>query len=118
MTFSVSQLKESLKFMSPDERKAAETQILADYARHAAFARPLASAGLSRVFATSSGMEEAALAEDKDVISIRTLDAFKAALETRSQPLLLIRSGTDISENEIYHLLEQSVTEKTIFLVQ
>ncbi len=118
MTFSVASLKASLESMSPDERKAAENKLLADYARHAAFGRPLASAGLSRVFVVAAGMEEHALAEDTDVLSIRSLEQFKAALETSRHPLLLIRTGTDIAEQQIYDLLETCVAEKTVFIAR
>ena len=118
MTFNIAQFKESLKAMSPDERRAAENKLLADYARHAAFGRPLASAGLSRVFVVAAGMEENALAEDADIVSIRSLEHFKAALENRGHPLLLVRTGTDIAEQQIYDLLETCVAEKTVFIAR
>jgi len=116
MSFSVKKLAESLETMTVQEREVAETKLLADYARHAAFMRPIASAGFSKIFAVSPGLEEESLAGDTDMVSIHTQDEFVDALQQRDKPLLLIRGGANVPQSLVIHLLEQCVGEKTVFI--
>lgn len=118
MTFSVNALKKELEALPTKERTAREAQLLADYARHAAFGRPLAGAGLSRLYNVQGGMEEASLAGDADIVSITTEEAFAQAVNDSSKPLLLIRSGAKIAEAFMRRLLTQSTFVKTVFIAQ
>jgi len=109
---------QALNAMPPKERDAAETQMLADYARHAAFTRPIGTAGLSSIFRVSPGLEEAALAEDTDVVSITTQDELQQAMEQRDKPLLLVRSQANCSQALIEYMLERSLHIKTVFVAR
>lgn len=118
MSFSVSKLVKSLESLPAKEREAKETQLLADFARHAAFNRPLGHAGFSKLFAVPPGLEELSLAADPDVVSITTEEEFERAMMNPTQPLLFIRSGTTVPEAVLHYLLEQSLDVKTVFVAR
>ena len=118
MSFSIAKLTQSLASMPVQERAAIEAKLLADYARHAAFLRPLGSAGMSKMFAVAPGLEESALAEDAGITSIASQSAFEQAAIASDKPLLLIRSNADIDEAIVTQALEQTPYVKTVFIVR
>jgi hypothetical protein len=118
MSFSVANLAKTLESLPPKERKAMESKLLADYARQAAFARPLDMIGLSRIYEVSAGLEELSLSQDADIVSVNTQEEFEQAMNKADALMLLIRSGAKISDLVLAHTLEHSVQAKTIFKVK
>jgi len=116
MTNSVNALKKSLTAMTAQDRNKAETQLLADYARHAAFERPVDAIGPVSLYAVAAGLEEAALTKDEDIHSVITEEELQRAIESRTMRLILIPSHAKLSDALITYLCERGVYEKTIFI--
>jgi hypothetical protein len=116
MTQSVPTIKKHLQNLPAAKRSAAEVQMLADYARHASLNRPIDTVGFSRLFATQAGLEEAALAEDKDITSVTNAEGLQQALGNRDVTMILVPTQAALSEDLIRHLVERSSNDKTIFI--
>ncbi len=114
----ISQIEEKLKSLPEKERAEMQSQLLADYARHAAFQRPLGMSGFSRIYKIHSGVEETMLSGDKDVVVITTEVELEELVKARANPLILVKTGASITQERIFALLEHCIYEKAVFIAK
>lgn len=90
-------LKNRIEKLPEAERDAAERQVLADFARTSAYARPVGNAGSVACFALANVLEVEALKHDADIAIIQNRKQWKAFIATPKPSMALLTKSSGIT---------------------